>query len=312
MLGVVLGAWAALSCATAGARGRDEGGNEAPGRRDEKPRPLSEKVAGRTAEGAIDQALETLDRPENRERLARILASPPMQAAVRDITAQLVAGVFEGVDIARAKGQLPQLPKMPNDLGRSIGRSIDRYISPATGRLVQHTVDAALGAALSDENAARIDAFVKRLGAGVATGLANALRDEVGPALAITLEHDIIPAIGRGMQTPEVQAAILKTMMSLGIGAARGTQAGLREADVSASDVPSVGGTLALGVWVAIIVAVAFGILFVVMTVLLVRANRRQRELVEESRKREERFLAVLEGHADPHHEPVTAPGAMG
>ena len=44
---------------------------------------------------------------------------------------------------------------------------------------------------------------------------------------------------------------------------------------------------------------------------LLVLSNRRQREMVEQSRKREERFLAVLEGRVDTHHEPITNPGQI-
>ncbi len=321
MLGVVLGLWAALGCATAEARQRDEGGTEAAAKRDapgkrRESRPMVEKVAERAAEGAVDQALETLDRPDNRERISRIIASPPMQDAARDITAHVVAGVFDGVDMARAKGQLPQLPRLPSNIGRSIGRSIDRDISPAVHRLVHGTIDAALAAALADENATRIEALMQRLGTSMSRQLATALRDEVGPALALTLERDIVPAIGRGMQHPDVQAGIVKSMMSLGIGAARGTAAGLHE-NVDTSSAPSVGGTLALGVWVAIIVAVAFGILFIVMTVLLVRSNRRQREMVEQSRRREERFLAVLEGRDETnhehheHHEPITSPGRV-
>jgi len=312
MLAVVVGVWAALGCATAEARQRDEGRTEAPGDRDEakkkqhKPRPMSEKVAGRAAEGAIDQTLESLDEPENRERLSGIIASPPMQAAVHDVTTQMVAGIFDGVDVARAKGQLPRLP---SNIGRSIGRTIDRDISPAAGRLVHTAVDAAIESALSEGNSARVEALVQRVGASAASGLAVSVRDELGPALAITLERDIVPAIGRGMQSPEVQAAILKTMVSLGIGSVRGTAAGLAETDVNGKSVPSVGGTFALGVLIASIVAGAFGVLFIVMTVLLVRSNRRQRELTEQSRKREERFIAVLEGRMDTHHDPITSPG---
>jgi hypothetical protein len=308
MLGVVLGVWAILGCATAGAR---QGGETvAPGQRDEperERRTMTEKVAGRAAGGAIEETLRTLDTPENRERLPRILASPPMQAAARDITASIVGGVFDGVDRARASGQLPTMPSA-DDIGRSIGRSIDRDISPATGRLVHNTIDSALDAALSDENSGRIEAVVHRIGASVTTGFANAIRDEVGPALAVTLERDILPAIGRGLQSPDVQAAIVKSVSSLGVGAARGTQAGFAEAD-STSGRPSVGGTLAAGAMAAIAAAVSFAVLFIVMTVLLIRSNRRQRDLAEESRRREERFLAVLEGRADTHGEPITSPG---
>lgn len=316
MLGIVLGAWAALGCATAGART----GTEAPGeqrdeperrRQKQEPRTLGEKVAGRAAEGAVDETLRTLDTPENRERLPRIIASPPMQAAARDITASIVGGVFDGVDQARASGQLPKLPAA-DDIGRSIGRTLDRDISPAAGRLVKTTIDSALDTALSEESSGRIEAMVHRIGASVTTSLANALRDEVGPALAVTLERDILPAIGRGLQSPDVQEAIVKSMASLGVGAARGTQAGLAEADVNTSGPTTVGGTIAVGVMAASLVAVCFAVLFVVMTVLLIRSNRRQREMMDQTRRREERFLAVLEGRADTHGEPITSPGLSG
>jgi hypothetical protein len=300
----VLASWIALGCASAGAetRGEPEPPNDGS--------TLTERVAGRAARGAVDDALAALDHPENRERLARIIASPPMQAAARDITANVVAGVFDGLDMARDKGQLP---RMPDDLGRSIGQSLDREVSPAVGRLVHRSVDATFDAALSDENAARIETFVQRIGAAMSSRLSTAVRDELGPALAATLEHDILPAVGRGMQSPDVQAAIVTSMASVGVGAARGAAAGLRETNTRDGGGPSVGGTIAVGLLVAILVAVAFGILFIVMTVLLVRSNRRSRELVEQSRQREERFLAVLEGRESTmHHEPPTSPGPSG
>jgi hypothetical protein len=321
MLGIVIGAWAAFGCATAGATtggetaaapGQDDGPTRKEKRQQKKEkRSLGEKVAGRATEGAIDKSLETLDTAENRERLPRIVASPQMQEAARDITANIVAGVFDGVDMARAEGQLPKMPSAAN-IGRSIGRTIDHDITPATGRLVHNTIDSALAAATSDENTGRIETLVQRMGASVSKGLANALRDEVGPALAVTIERDILPAVGRGLQSPDVQNAIVASMASLGVGAARGTQAGLAEADVKTGGRTTVGGTIAVGVMAASIVAVTFAILFVVMTILMIRSSRRQREMMDQSRRREERLLAVLEGRAETHGEPITSPGLLG
>jgi hypothetical protein len=301
---LVLFLWVGLGCATASAA------------------PLSEKVAGRMAEGAVDEALKALDRPDNRERLARILASPQMRGVAHDITSSMVAGIFDGMAVARSKGQLPGLP---DNLGRSIGQSLDREISPAAGRLVRRTVDGALDAALSEEHVAGFERFVHRVGGAAATELSTALRDELGPALATTIERDIgpalavvlardiIPAVGRGMRSADVQASLSESAASLAAGAATGTEAGLdevaddnrREGDDSSVGV--FGRSLALGVGVAILVAVTFGILFIVMTVLLVMSNRQQRRLADESRQREERFLAVLEGRTDAvGGEPVT------
>jgi hypothetical protein len=306
---MVLLAWVSLGCATATAA------------------PLSKKVAARATEGAVAEALQTLDQPENRARLARILASPPMRAAVHDLTASLVAGIFDGVDVARGKGQLPGVP---DNIGRSIGQTLDRDISPAAGRLIRRSVDAALDSALSDEHVAGMENMVHRVGGAAATEVSAALRDEVGPALAATIERDIgpaiavllardmLPAAGRGLASPDMQAALVETAASLARGAAMGTSEGLDEVaeqnrrDGEESTVSFFGRSLALGVVVAMVVAVAFGVLFIVMTVLLVRSNRHQRRLVEESRQREERFLAVLEGHHDAmNHEPVTATGPM-
>ena len=326
----MLGVWAALGCASASATAGSQ--TAAPGdepetaqeRRQERqearreareqrrrPRTLGEKVAGRATEGAINEALETLDTDESRQRMQRIIASPAMQEAAREITASVVAGVFDGVDAARSDGHLPQMPDA-GKIGRSLGRTLDRDITPATGRLVHHTIDSALDAAMSERNTGRMEALVHRIGTGMIKGLADAVRDELGPALAITLERDILPALGRGLQSPDVQEAIVKSMASLGVGAARGTQAGLAEADINTGGRRSVGGTLAVGLVVTIVAAVSFAILFIVMTVLLVRSNRRQREMMEQARRREERFLAVLEGRADTHGEPITSPGVVG
>jgi hypothetical protein len=321
MLGIVLGAWAAFGCATAGATTGSQtaaapGQDDEPTRKEKRQqkkekRTLGEKVAGRATEGAIEKSLETLDTPENRERLPRIVASPQMQEAAHDITANIVAGVFDGVDMARSKGQLPKMPSAGN-IGRSIGRTIDHDITPATGRLVHNTIDSALAAATSDQNTGRIEALVQRMGVSVSKGIANALRDEVGPALAVTIERDILPAVGRGLQSPDVQDAIVASMLSLGVGTARGTQAGLAEADVKTGGRTTVGGTIAVGVMAASIVAVTFAVLFVVMTILMIRSSRRQREMMDQSRRREERLLAVLEGRAETHGEPITSPGLLG
>jgi heme exporter protein D len=279
------------------------------------------------AEGAVDEALQTLDRPENRERLARILASPPMRKAVHDLTASLVAGIFDGVDVARGKGQLPGVP---DNLGRTIGQSLAHDIAPAAGRFVRRSVDAALDEALSDEHVGRMEQLVHRVGGAAATEASAAIRDEmapalasaierdIGPAIAVLLARDLLPAAGRGLSSPEMQEALMATGASLAVGVARGTSDGLDEVaaqnrrDGKEGTVSFFGRSLALGVVVAMLVAVAFGVLLIAVTVLLVRSNRQQRRLVEDSRQREERFLAVLERHGGAMgHEPVTSTGPI-
>ena len=99
--------------------------------RERRREPLSERVAGRAAGGAVDEALETLDRPENRERLRRLVASaelPPDGVSVdvqpTEITERaLLPGTLAGVVESRVRaGASAGSPDATSVWGRFGGR----------------------------------------------------------------------------------------------------------------------------------------------------------------------------------------------
>lgn len=288
----------------------------APGQASAKP--PSEKLGERVTRGVIDESLETLDTPENKARLGRILASEPMQSALHDISASIVRGVFDG--IARStKGM--KLGFGDVDIAKSMGKGLDDHVGPAAARMTGKVVDAALAASLDDGTIARLELLARRGTHAALAGLGSGLRDEVGPSLAVTLEHDvgpavarmiehdIMPAVGRGLDSPEMQTAIANTTRAVAQAAVVGGDNGLdvnkakAEARGDESGIQVFGGRLALGYAIALFVAFAFGTLFVVMTVLLVRSNRRQKRQQAAAEKRETALLAVLDrldGADDP------------
>lgn len=285
---------------------------------DASAKPPSEKIGERMSRGIIDESLETLDTDENKARLGRILASQPMQAAMHDLTAAIVRGVFDGVGDS-TKGWAKGFRDF--DMAKSVGKGMDQHIGPAAGRMTSRIVEAALAEFLSESTVARLEVLARRGTHAALGGLASGLEQEVGPALAATLErdvgpavarmieHDVMPAVGRGLDSPEMQAAISNTTRGIALAAVVGGDEGLElnkekaEARGDESGMQVFGGRMALGYAIALFVAFAFGTLFIVMTVLLVRSNRRQRRQQESADKRETALLAVLDrldGGDDP------------
>jgi hypothetical protein len=178
----------------------------------------SEKIVERVARGAITESLETLDQEENRERIGRILGSPQLQQAMRELVASIVTGVFEGVRAGKPGTQ---------GFGRSMRREIDRNITPAVARMTYQVVDSAVSASTADKHIAQIEKLgegaTRAVVRGAAVGLerdlgpaiARTMDKDIGPALAVMISRDILPAIGRGLDTPEMQSAVANLTRSV-------------------------------------------------------------------------------------------------
>jgi hypothetical protein len=269
--------------------------------------PISEKIGERVSRGVVEESLEALDKKENQARLGRILNSPYMRAAMHDLTASIVIGVFDGVQQATKRGLMGK-----TDVAKSVGDGMNEHITPAASALTYKLVDSAMSASLSDKNVAR----VQKLGEGAThaalRGVAHGLEQDLGPALAVTLdrdlgpaiatmiERDIMPAVGRGLNSADMQAAITRTTNSVATGLVYGTDNALDETNIAETDTGEsklkvFGGRLAIGYAIALFVAFAFGTMLVVMTVVLVRSSRRQRKQQEESKRREQALLHLID-----------------
>lgn len=269
---------------------------------DKKKRP-SEKIGERVSRGIIDQSLETIDTPENQARIGRILNSSEMHDAVRDLTASLVLGVYDGVRTGRADVTSTE----------SIRKGIDRHVTPAAGRLSRRVIDSALDAALTDEHIARIEILGERSTHAAIQGLARGVEEDlgpalaatferdIGPALAIVMERDLIPAIGRGLDTPEMQRVVANLTHSFasefvsGAGDAIDESAEESAAQGKESGLQLFGTKVARGYAVALFFAFALGTMAIVLTFVLLRYSRRLRQQSKAASDREAALLHLIE-----------------
>jgi hypothetical protein len=282
----------------------------------DKPKTISEKVGERVTRGVLDESLETLDRKENRERLGRIMNSPQIRTAMHDITESIVLGVVHGMRKGMNEGGGSNI-----DIAKSMGDGMNRHITPAVAKLTTRLVDSALTATLADKHIAQIEKMAQGSTHAVLSGLASGMRDEMGPALAVTLERDlgpaiavmlerdILPAVGRGLDTPEMQAAVANLTRSVATELVSGTTDAMqaeseeKKANGEESGLNVFGSRVAIGYAVALFVAFAFGTMLVVLTVLLVRSNRRQRKQYEEAKQRESTLMHLLDSIEADHPE---------
>lgn len=274
-------------------------------------KPLSGRVTERVVDSAVDTALEALSRPENLARLGAVLSSSAITGGARDIAVSVVDGVFDAVGprLAASIGPIPW---------SSLDRAARKHVAPAVAAITRGAVDAALQAALSEDSGVRIEAFAAHATHGVIKGLAQGLREDLGPALAKVIEHDlapagaaalelhVMPAIARGLTTPEMQAAIATTMAAVARNLVRGGDAGIETAKLQAEaqgkegSAKVFGDSLSLGLNVAIGVALAVVGTLVLLAVLLLRSSRGQQRIAAQSRLRELELLAVVEQLGDP------------
>lgn len=269
-------------------------------------RPLSEKVTERVVTTAVDESLASLERPENQRRLGAIIGSPELREGLQKLSASIVEGVVDGMVASSKRNGL-------GVDGKQTRSFIEKQIAPATATVVHRVVDAALDAALSEENARKAAHFGEVATRGVIRGLATGLEEDLGPALSRTMGRDlgpavgnmlgvhVLPAVGRGLGSAPMQSAIGRTTGSIAANIVHGADDAIAEVQAEDGE-PNTKGTLsvfgdniAIGYAVAVFFAFAFAALLIVMTVFLVRNNRRQRELERQGRTREQVMLDLLD-----------------
>ena len=282
---------------------------------DERKR-MSQKIGERVSRGVVEESLDVLDREENRERLGRIMNSPQMRAAMHDLSQSIVLGVVHGIRRAQAESGRKRI-----DVGASVGEALEKHVAPAAGKLTYRIVDSALTASLSDKHIAQLGVLGKHTTHAVLAGVGSGVRDEVGPALATTLDHDIgpavarmierdvLPSVGRGLDSPEMQAAVANTTRTIATELVSSTADAMsveqerKEASGRESRLQVFGTNIAVGYAVALFLAFAFGTTMIVLGVLLVRSHRRQRDDYEAAEQREATLMNLIARVESDHPE---------
>lgn len=274
--------------------------------------PLSTKVTERVVDSAIDSGLEALTRPQNQRRLRALLSSTAMTGGVHDIAFAIVDGVLDGVG-----SHAGELAFDPERFWVGFDKGARKHVAPAAGALTREVLKAALDVALSEENGVRIEALAAHATHGVVRGLADGIREDLGPALAYTIRHDlapagadalahhVMPAVSEGLTAPAMQLAIAGTMSSVARNLVRGGDAGIETAKSESAaqgkegTAKIFGDRISLGVNIGLAVAGALASVLILLAVLLVRSNRNQQRLATQGKRREAEWLAAVERLGD-------------
>ncbi len=125
-------AWALIGCSTSGSS------------------PLR-RAAETTSSAALDQSLATLERPETRERIQQLMATPEMRQAIRDAAADAANSAL--VQRVAAVAMRSAMDQAGNDWSQTLGPAIQDSMvammnSPEVRRALDRTADEVTGSAL--------------------------------------------------------------------------------------------------------------------------------------------------------------------
>ena len=270
---------------------------------------LAGPVAEKVTKSAVESSLETLAQQENQRRLGTILGSPDVQKGARSLTSAITAGVIDGV---LGTNLTRKLTDGSNELGPKLGRSMREHIAPGVAAITGQAVDAALTSALARKHVNETEHMVGSVTHAAMRGVGEGLAQDVGPALAHTIQndlgpaighviaHDIAPAVAQAMHTPEMREAVSALTYDIAhqlvLGSAEGVETSRADQAQQGEEglLDRLGGQVALGYAIAVFVAFAFGSLLVVLGVMIVRTQRHTRKLEEEGRRREQAMMAMI------------------
>lgn len=145
----------------------------------------------------VDETLGAFEDPQNRERVAQILASPEMQAAIRETSHALVRGALEpGTDLKVQEGTAA----LTDTVAEVLARDLRDRILPATVQGIRES----LREALTKGDARALQAVLSgAIGQATTTALRAAsaeLPQSFGPAVRA--------AVVEGLNSPELHSAV--------------------------------------------------------------------------------------------------------
>ncbi|WP_437674208.1 hypothetical protein [Sorangium sp. So ce131] len=169
------------------------------------------EVARSQTPAAIDAAIEKMDEAETKRRLERMMASPEMRAAQR----QLIAGLIDGTLASLSEA----------DRAARINALTTQYMRG----VVQSAMDGALDGALSEDGKRELSRFTGSLlevsvrqlkesldEVDVGPSVSAALREQLGPALQVVIAENLGPGMTSVLGSEDFQRALGATARVLG------------------------------------------------------------------------------------------------
>jgi hypothetical protein len=246
-------------------------------------------MAGQVAEEATEQPLAALANEEqNLANIEKILASPEMQASVHALASALARGLVDGLFgpdgppklDAEATEQLVRErvePVVASMMRTAVGAAMDETLAVERRELVRETA--------AGLTAAMVDAMMDELGEGI--------EEDIAPALARAMNEQLGPALAQRLDDDELRGAVGSVAHELAYQVVLGTNAGVAEL---ASRAPAAEESF----WTRItqyfsIGSIALAVALIVLLVVLVRNARARRRLTEETQRRENTLISLIQ-----------------
>ncbi|WP_437956908.1 hypothetical protein WME76_36885 [Sorangium sp. So ce119] len=259
---------------------------------------VDEEVARVQTPAAIDEGLGKLEEAETQRRVARLMASPEVRAAQR----QLIAGLIDGT--LASLGEADRAARV-NELTAEYMRGV-----------VRSAMDGAMDGALSEDSrrdlqrmtGSLVEASVRQLRdsldeADLGPAMSSALREQLGPALQVVIAENLGPGMTALLGSEDFQRALGATARVIGREMVAGANDALTEVQQRSGgpqgesmlsrvgDLADEGAQLVSALpWILAAIAVA---LAVWVTTLLAQRKRYRAEI--ERRARARLLLSALE-----------------
>ena len=265
------------------------------------------EMAGAAATSAtpavINESLKTLDSDATRKLILDLLSNPDVQKAAQMLVAHLTDGALDALARPERAERIAQLSEV--FLARifaAVEHTLNTAIGPEVAHLVSETVDAALQRAMSPENQERMADTVAKVTERAVTVLATSVNAQMHTALQTVLRQDLGPALRDGLRDPATQEALGATMRTMTKQAMLGMQDAFVEIDkrdqkgiVPPTLFSRMQRIAVEGSNLARYIAIALGVLVVLLGVWLFRTRSRVSLVTREADRREAALLSLAQ-----------------
>ncbi len=277
-------------------------------------------LGGEVAEEAVEKAtpeavrsfLESLNKPETRALVAKLLETPEVKQAARVLGEGLAQGVLDGLTAKERQDHFRKLAKeFVQQLSAAVSQSLEQEITPEIASMAAKTVDAAIQKVFSKGSFDQAQQFASMLTNAVVSALASGIENEIGPAIAKTLVDQIGPAL-----TEALRGELAETFGASARLFARGLVVGVDDGLVilqarQNKGLPTVLGNIegaaSEGKDILQVTAIALGSLVIALWTLLIFHMVQARRERRETERREEALLALMRALKGAQDEPWAA-----
>lgn len=181
---------------------------------------------GATVREAVRDGIDEAAKPDNLKKVTR---------SAHDLASALVAGAIDGGSGAGKLGPVlaPLVDELVRTTMRAAAAGLDTDLSPAVARAVRASLDTALDRLLDAPTRQSLEDTESALISAAMAGLGRGIREQIGPALADTLDKTLGPALERAirdhlgpaladMLTHDLKPALVVTMRETATAAGEG------------------------------------------------------------------------------------------